>query len=114
MCPNLGLNGVLLALLLAETRVNGVNVLHPSRLCNIVAGQKRDNGARSLKLLQKINTQRPDRVRAAFGTFGFFRQSLTRDISRTGRCSQSPFLRPGPTESLESGNVVEGSRKRDC
>ncbi len=41
MCPNLGLNGVLLACLLAETRVNGVNVLHPSRLCNNVAGPKR-------------------------------------------------------------------------
>ena len=77
MCPNLGLNGVLLALLLAETRVNGVNVLHPSRLCNNVAGQKRDDGVHSLKLLQKINTQLPGRVLAAFGTFG---QILGRDI----------------------------------
>ena len=42
MSSTLGLNGVFFAELLAETRVNGVNVFHPSRLCNNVAGPKRD------------------------------------------------------------------------
>ena len=69
---NVGLSRVFFACVSVENRVNRVNVLHPSRLCNNVAGQKRDNGVHSLKLLQKINARRSGRVRAAFGTFGFF------------------------------------------